>query len=309
MRHSQIRKPVKPDLGVMMNRNMLCNGSNSNSVGKINAGETEHVEGKLQELRFEMEHLKGIHQETKDCLGREDLEHFKNISLAGQRELESFLHQEISGVISLLETDECSEGSHNCGDYEACTDKLVGFTCYCTEGFSRNGSHCEDIDECAQGKAECSPQATCKNSVGSYSCSCNPPFEGDGRTCEFSCEPSGKVYEGLGCIKAVYEALTWHQMNATCQEAGWRFAQDIKIRNEKDVDRAFPYGGWVGVYEGNWLESGLPLQEDLWEEGHRPTDPARRCGYIMWNFSSPHLYTVNQYKCSDTALGYCQYVL
>ncbi|XP_064090943.1 uncharacterized protein LOC135204719 isoform X2 [Macrobrachium nipponense] len=229
----------------------------------------EHVEGKLQELRFEMEHLKGIHQETKDCLGREDLEHFKNISLAGQRELESFLHQEISGVISLLETDECSEGSHNCGDYEACTDKLVGFTCYCTEGFSRNGSHCE----------------------------------------EFSCEPSGKVYEGLGCIKAVYESLTWHQMNATCQEAGWRFVQDIKIRNEKDVDRAFPYGGWVGVYEGKWLESGLPLQEDLWEEGHRPTDPARRCGYIMWNFSSPHLYTVNQYKCSDTALGYCQYVL
>ncbi|XP_066982279.1 nidogen-2-like, partial [Macrobrachium rosenbergii] len=164
--------------------------------------ELEHVKGgvksnqdSLQNFHHELEHVKGavndnqdslqrIHQETKDCLGREDLESIKNIS-AGQQELESSLRQEISGVISLLETggiDECSEGSHNCGDHEACTDKFVNFTCSCLPGFVRNGSRCEDMDECAQGKAECSPQAACRNSVGSYSCSCNP-FRGDGRTC------------------------------------------------------------------------------------------------------------------------------
>ncbi|XP_066988193.1 uncharacterized protein [Macrobrachium rosenbergii] len=110
----------------------------------------------LKELHHEMEHLKEIHQETKDCLGREDLEYFKNISLAGQQELESSLNREISGVISLLETggiDECSEGSHSCSDYETCTDKFYKYECLCSDGFARNGSSCKDIDECTQGSA------------------------------------------------------------------------------------------------------------------------------------------------------------
>ncbi|XP_064109471.1 cubilin-like [Macrobrachium nipponense] len=174
----------------------------------------EHVEGKLQEMQNKLQHveinlqgtatdsqdsLQRIPQETKGCLGREDLEHFKNITLAGQQKLESSLRQEISGVISLLETggiDECSEGSHNCTDYETCSDKLFKYQCSCLPGFARDGSRCEDVDECAQGKDECSPLATCRNSVGSYSCSCNPPSEGDGRMC--SC-PSGFAQKGWNC--------------------------------------------------------------------------------------------------------------
>ncbi|XP_066982830.1 latent-transforming growth factor beta-binding protein 4-like isoform X9 [Macrobrachium rosenbergii] len=163
-------------------------------------GAVNNSQDSLQNIWEKLEKLEEIYQEVKDCLGREDLESFKNISSAGQQELESSLRQEISGVISLLETggiDECSEGSHNCGDHEACTDKFVNFTCSCLPGFARNGSHCEDIDECTQGKAECSPQAACRNSVGSYSCSCNPSFEGDGRTC--SC-PSGFAQTGSNCV-------------------------------------------------------------------------------------------------------------
>ncbi|XP_064090712.1 uncharacterized protein LOC135204440 isoform X2 [Macrobrachium nipponense] len=124
----------------------------------------EQVEGKLQEMQEKLQNveinLQVIHQETKGCLGREDLEHFKNISSAGQ-ELESSLRQGMSRVISLLETGGI------------------------------------DIDECTQGKDNCSPLATCKNSVGSYNCFCNPPFEGDGRTCEFPCKSPAKVFEGL----------------------------------------------------------------------------------------------------------------
>ncbi|XP_064114644.1 uncharacterized protein LOC135220923 [Macrobrachium nipponense] len=60
-----------------------------------------YVESNLEELHRDLELVKGavnsnqdslqrIHQETKGCLGREDLEHFKNISSAGQQKLESF---------------------------------------------------------------------------------------------------------------------------------------------------------------------------------------------------------------------------
>ncbi|XP_064083231.1 uncharacterized protein LOC135199267 isoform X8 [Macrobrachium nipponense] len=129
--------------------------------------ELEHMKGavnsnqdSLQNISAKLEKLEGIHQETKGCLRRENLELFKNISSAGQQELESLLRQEISGVISLLETggiDECSEGSHNCTDYEACADKLFKYQCSCLPGFARDGSLCEDVDECAQGKDDCSP--------------------------------------------------------------------------------------------------------------------------------------------------------
>ncbi|XP_064083230.1 uncharacterized protein LOC135199267 isoform X7 [Macrobrachium nipponense] len=119
-----------------------------------------NTQDSLQNISAKLEKLEGIHQETKGCLRRENLELFKNISSAGQQELESLLRQEISGVISLLETggiDECSEGSHNCTDYEACADKLFKYQCSCLPGFARDGSLCEDVDECAQGKDDCSP--------------------------------------------------------------------------------------------------------------------------------------------------------
>ncbi|XP_064115261.1 uromodulin-like isoform X2 [Macrobrachium nipponense] len=312
----------------------------------------QHIEINLQELHQEMEQLKGtttdsqvslqrIHQETRDCLGREDLEHFRNISSA----------------------DECSEGSHNCGDHEACTDKLLQFSCSCLPGFARNSSRCEDIDECAQGKDDCSPLATCRNSVGSYSCSCNPPFEGDGRacscpsgfaqrgsncedvdecsvqgkaecssqatcrnsfgsyscscnrdfrgngrTCEIDCRP-GKVFEGLGCVRTKQKFETFEQMNATCREAGGRLLQEFTSTSLQEVGWAFDYYGWLGVHEGKWLESGLPLQEELWMEGSRGSDPSgrRRCGVLDWDRSSAS-YKVGQIDCSEKGWGLCQFV-
>ncbi|XP_064111046.1 uncharacterized protein LOC135218573 isoform X14 [Macrobrachium nipponense] len=272
----------------------------------------------LQNISAKLETLEGIHRETKGCLGREDLEHFKNISLAGQKNLESSLRQEISGVISLLETggiDECSEGSHNCTDYEICADKLFKYQCSCLAGFAQDGSRCEDIDECAQGKAECSPQATCRNSVGSYSCSCNPPFEGDGRTCEFSCRSPATVFEGLGCVKLVVEWKTFQEMNATCHQAGGRLLQDITLAGLWEVIEAFGSGyiewtGWMGVHEGKWLESGLPLQEELWTEDSRGSDHSGRsglCGVIDRDRSSS--YKVGQLDCSVHIWGYCQFLI
>ncbi|XP_064111034.1 uncharacterized protein LOC135218573 isoform X3 [Macrobrachium nipponense] len=287
--------------------------------------ELEHVKGgvnsnqdSLQNISAKLETLEGIHRETKGCLGREDLEHFKNISLAGQKNLESSLRQEISGVISLLETggiDECSEGSHNCTDYEICADKLFKYQCSCLAGFAQDGSRCEDIDECAQGKAECSPQATCRNSVGSYSCSCNPPFEGDGRTCEFSCRSPATVFEGLGCVKLVVEWKTFQEMNATCHQAGGRLLQDITLAGLWEVIEAFGSGyiewtGWMGVHEGKWLESGLPLQEELWTEDSRGSDHSGRsglCGVIDRDRSSS--YKVGQLDCSVHIWGYCQFLI
>ncbi|XP_066970180.1 uromodulin-like [Macrobrachium rosenbergii] len=214
----------------------------------------------------------------------------------------------ISGVISLLETggiDECSEGSHNCGDHEACTDKLFKYGCSCLPGFARDGLRCEDIDECARGNAECSPHAACSNSVGSYSCSCNRPFKGDGRTCEFSCESPAEVLGGLGCVKPVREWKSWQGMKATCQEAGGRLLQDFSLNSLQEVRRAFGYiGGWIGVYGGKWPESGRAVQAELWWKDFQ-ADPSKPCGFIFLDsFSS--LFKVSQTDCSEKIWGFCQ---
>ncbi|XP_068205520.1 uncharacterized protein [Palaemon carinicauda] len=140
----------------------------------------EAIQQKQDEI---MDKLMGLSRETGQCLRRDDLEHLTNVSAAAHQEIKSYVHEEISGVISLAEKDECSEGIHPCGSRGVCKNSLFSFTCSCPSGFTWDGSDCADIDECVQGKADCSHYASCTNTLGSYSCSCNPHFEGNGRTC------------------------------------------------------------------------------------------------------------------------------
>ncbi|XP_066955840.1 uncharacterized protein [Macrobrachium rosenbergii] len=282
------------------------------------------IENNLREMQEKLElvenNLQGIPQETRGCLGRDDFE-------AGQQKLESSLHQEISGVISLLETggiDECSEGTHSCGTDRICTEKFFSYTCSCPPGFAWNGPHCEDIDECAQGEAECSPHAECRNSVGSYSCSCNPPFEGDGNTCscplgfaqngshcdEFLCKSPGKAIQGLGCVKSVNEWKTWEQMRDHCWKEGWRLLQGFDSRHLRDIEQAYPFahmGPWVSIYDGKWAESGAPIGQELWVEGYQADSP-RRCGFLERDSSSSSSVRVTQGDCSYPRWGLCQFV-
>ncbi|XP_066988236.1 uromodulin-like isoform X2 [Macrobrachium rosenbergii] len=268
----------------------------------------DHKDVLISEVRQVNMTLRTVLDTLKEM--QEKLDHVEN-SLQGQLELASTFQQEISGVMSFLKAvgiDECSEGSHNCGRQAICTDTLFSFACSCPPGFGWDGPHCVDIDECAQGKAECSPHATCRNSVGSYRCSCNPPYEGDGRTCEFSCKSPAQVIEGLGCLKYVKEEKTWAQMKSTCQEAGGRLLQDFQLRHLQEIDEAFlVYIPWVGVHGGKWTETGAPIKQDLWKEGHH-TSPSWRCGYITWDSSSSE-YKVTQIDCSYEYRGLCQFLM
>ncbi|XP_068221723.1 uncharacterized protein [Palaemon carinicauda] len=57
----------------------------------------------FQELHHELEHVKGLSQETGQLLRREVLEHLTNVSAAANEEIKSYVHEEISGVISLAQ--------------------------------------------------------------------------------------------------------------------------------------------------------------------------------------------------------------
>ena len=49
--------------------------------------------------------------------------------------------------------DECSVGSHNCGERAQCLNKHGSFECKCETGYA--GSDCHDIDECRTGSHTC----------------------------------------------------------------------------------------------------------------------------------------------------------
>ncbi|XP_064111047.1 uncharacterized protein LOC135218573 isoform X15 [Macrobrachium nipponense] len=256
-------------------------------------GAVNTIQDSLQNFHHELEHMKGAVNSNHDSLQRlhRDLELVKGAVNNTQDSLQNCHH----------------ELEHVKGGVNSNQDSL--------QNISAKLETLEDIDECAQGKAECSPQATCRNSVGSYSCSCNPPFEGDGRTCEFSCRSPATVFEGLGCVKLVVEWKTFQEMNATCHQAGGRLLQDITLAGLWEVIEAFGSGyiewtGWMGVHEGKWLESGLPLQEELWTEDSRGSDHSGRsglCGVIDRDRSSS--YKVGQLDCSVHIWGYCQFLI
>ncbi|XP_068222386.1 uncharacterized protein [Palaemon carinicauda] len=262
------------------------------------------MQEKLQHLE---NNLQGLSRETAQCLKGEDLEHLTNVSAAANQEIKSFVHEEISGVISLAQKDECLEGGLPCGDIGTCENTLFGFTCSCPSGFTWDGSECKDVDECAEGKDECVPNATCKNSIGSYSCSCNKHFEGDGRiSCEFHCRSPAKRVPGLGCLMLIKQLLTFHPMKKTCEEEGGRLAQHMSLQQIQDVVYSIGYSvRWVGVYDGKWTSDGSLVPEDLWWEGY-DSDPSRLCGYI-YRYSSSSPYKLYQGNCSEKRYGYCQF--
>ncbi|XP_068224378.1 uncharacterized protein [Palaemon carinicauda] len=283
----------------------------------------EHLENNLQghdellqripDMQEKLQHLEnnlqGLSRETAQCLKGEDLQHLTNVSTAANQEIKSFVHEEISGVISLTQKDECLEGGLPCGEIGTCENTLFSFTCSCPSGFTWDGSECKDVDECVEGKDDCVPNATCKNSIGSYSCSCNKNFEGDGKTsCEFQCRSPAKNLLRVGCVMVIKQDLLFNQMKKKCEEEGGRLAQHMSLQQLQDMVHSFGYYGfWVGVYDGMWTSDGSLVPEDLWREGYR-SDPSKLCGSISWESSSSSSFKLNQLDCSSAkGWGYCQF--
>ncbi|CAB4033642.1 mucin 4, partial [Paramuricea clavata] len=86
----------------------------------------------------------------------------------------------------LIDEDECCTGTF-CHAQSTCANSFGNFTCTCSNGYSGNGTFCEDVDECEESR--CHPNATCVNNPGSFVCNCNPGFIGDGgNSCSENCQ-------------------------------------------------------------------------------------------------------------------------
>ncbi len=73
-----------------------------------------------------------------------------------------------------------------CDDNATCQDVDGSFECVCKDGYSGDGTECEDIDECAAETDNCA--GSCTNTDGGFECECPDGLAGDGVTC---CEANG----------------------------------------------------------------------------------------------------------------------
>ncbi|XP_078573089.1 uncharacterized protein LOC144859950 [Branchiostoma floridae x Branchiostoma japonicum] len=88
----------------------------------------------------------------------------------------------ISLLVALPECDDAS--TNNCSSGADCQEEYLYFSCACKEGFTGNGTTCEDNDECSNGAADCDSNAVCTNIPGSYTCRCDSGFHGNGTFCK-----------------------------------------------------------------------------------------------------------------------------
>ena len=82
-------------------------------------------------------------------------------------------------VLVDIDTNECALDLDTCIENAVCTNTIGSYTCDCVDGYSGDGTSCEDIDECDPGNPvpACDANEACTNLPGSYACSCVPGFE------------------------------------------------------------------------------------------------------------------------------------
>uniref|UniRef100_A0A8C4KWZ6 Signal peptide, CUB and EGF-like domain-containing protein 1 n=1 Tax=Equus asinus asinus TaxID=83772 RepID=A0A8C4KWZ6_EQUAS len=87
--------------------------------------------------------------------------------------------------LSLVDVDECSEGTDDCHIDAICQNTPKSYKCLCKPGYKGEGRQCEDIDECENDYYNGGCVHECINIPGNYRCTC---FDGfmlahDGHNC------------------------------------------------------------------------------------------------------------------------------
>ena len=86
---------------------------------------------------------------------------------------------EVVGVVTdgFWDTPDCDTNAN-------CTDNVGSFDCACNDGYSGNGTFCEDVNECDDAALnECAEHAIRMNEPGTYSCACTTGYDGNGTVC------------------------------------------------------------------------------------------------------------------------------
>ena len=81
-------------------------------------------------------------------------------------------------IVPITEVNECQVGTANCHGNAFCTNTIGSFSCTCQNGYTGDGTVCNNVNECQTGLDNCHDNAFCSDNVGSFQCNCNPGYQG-----------------------------------------------------------------------------------------------------------------------------------
>ena len=58
--------------------------------------------------------------------------------------------------------------------------QLAVFSCTCQNGYTGDGTVCNNVNECQAGLDNCHDNAFCSDTAGSFQCNCIPGYQGTG---------------------------------------------------------------------------------------------------------------------------------
>ena len=184
--------------------------------------------------------------------------------------------------VSCDDSDGCTKDlcdpDVGCHHEDACDTNAVcvDSACQCNDGFSGDGTTCQDIDECATNQAGCDAHATCANTEGSFTCTCNDGWHGDGFTCNQTLCPNGICEEGetaASCAQdcdydlvVLVESSLSSSLNSALQRyvsdtatAGWKVRIETWSGGDVDALKAFIHQQFDDyAVEGAWLIGNFP---------------------------------------------------
>ncbi|OXB60701.1 hypothetical protein ASZ78_011541 [Callipepla squamata] len=103
-----------------------------------------------------------------------------------------------------IEVDSCNSTCHQMAN---CLNASVNSPpmCFCSAGYTGNGTHCTEIDPCTTDHGGCSIYAVCtKVSPGERTCVCKEGYAGDGTLCreiDLCLESNGDCHTNAECVK------------------------------------------------------------------------------------------------------------
>lgn len=113
-----------------------------------------------------------------------------------------------------VDVDECTAGTHECGEHATCEDADGGYLCRCDSGFTPNpvldvdeeGPVCVVDDACAA-FGGCGANAHCEGEAGAAACVCDAWFRADGD----ACVPAAPIGAGAahGCFLQPADGSVW----------------------------------------------------------------------------------------------------
>ncbi|CAG0924483.1 unnamed protein product [Notodromas monacha] len=179
---------------------------------------------------------------------------------------------------------QCEQRVHDCplvcSDDSACVWIRDRYTCKCrSQGYTYNGTNCNDVNECESLLNTCSSPEVCVNTPGSFFCTCPTAHQALKTLTRNSCVYSGCSSPWIESRDKICYLMQGHFENPEtaldyCESLGATLAETENMNQSEEIGMASKSAlVWIGLTDGQaeskwkWINSGAKPGFSNWGPG------------------------------------------